>query len=196
MGLFGFFATLFGVGAMTKDYVGRKISAEEAKHNAEINNKPYYFTGNGSEIRSTITGRRVSHSIDTNTRHDWLVDTKTGERIEDLTLRKNKEKTEQNRREAHSQGKRFYRTAMFDVPPNGKPSIYVCDDFPGQYFERHSLTNNEINEIFRIREVEPDRFKKGHYTLKHVNWNKLPNWFYTHNLDKVTISGNPYKEEE
>lgn len=193
MGLFGLFATLFGLGAMAKDGVSRWITSEEAKQQAEAKNRSWYLTGNGAEIYSTATGRRASTTMDFTTKHEWLVDARTGERIEDLTLRRNKEKTEENRRNAHAEGKRFYRTAMFDVPPCTKPTIYICDDFPGIYFDKHSIIDHGIIEIFQIREIEPDKYKKDSYRFKFVGWNEGPDWWYTHDLKKVTIQGKPYE---
>lgn len=193
MGLFGFIMGSVGLGAMIKDHISREFTAESARQNAEINNSPWYLTGNGAEMRSTATGRRASQRTDLVTKHEWLVDFRTGERIEDLTLLQNKKKTEQNRYKAHSQGKRFYRTAMFDIMPYAQPMIYVCDDFPGLYFDKHTI-NHGTMEIFGLREIEPDEYKKGSYKFKYKMWRELPNWYYNHNLDKVNILGESYNE--
>ena len=142
MGLFGLFATMVGLGAMAKDGIERSISESKAYEKAVRNGDTSYYTGNGGERYSTKTRRKVSSKTDWDTGHTWIVDARTGQRIEDETAARNKRKTEEEKRKADLKGCVFYRTAQFDTDTyNKKPSIYVSDKIPG-YFRVETYSSN------------------------------------------------------
>ena len=72
MGLFGFFATMVGLGAMAKDGIERSVSSSNAYNKAIANKDDWYFTGNGAQMKSTKTGRECYTEKDYKTGH-WLV---------------------------------------------------------------------------------------------------------------------------
>lgn len=152
MGLFGLFATLFGLGAMAKDGISDMIDDADKYQKASNAGCPWY-TVNGYRTRSTQTGRDAYRTTDFNTQHVWLVDKATNRRIEDLTLYYRRQTTEKNRREAHSQGKKFYRTAEFDMNGSQSCTVYVNDDMPGKYFYQES-NGYEYGGGFQYQEGE------------------------------------------
>lgn len=140
MGLFGFFATLFGLGAVAKDGLSDMIDDTKKRHKAKIEDRPWY-TVNGYKTRSTRTGMDVYKTTDYfNTGHELLIDKKSGNKIEDLTMFNRKNLTENNKRKAFLKGVKFYRTTMFDMNGSNKSEVYINDDMPGRWFA-HSFEN-------------------------------------------------------
>lgn len=178
MGLFGLFATLFGLGAMAKDGISDMIDDADKYQKASNAGCPWY-TVNGYRTRSTQTGRDAYRTTDFNTQHVWLVDKVTDRRIEDLTLYYRRQTTEKNRKEAYSQGKKFYRTAEFDMNGSQSCDIYVNDDMPGKYFYQVSngyeygggFQYQEGELVSKPKTLNPDR--------KEVKWDYANRvWYY------------------
>lgn len=137
MGLFGLFASMVGLGAMAKDGIGRSIYEANQYEKAVRNGRSCYYVGNGSKTYATATRRQCSEITDyNNTYHRWLIDTKTKQKIVDLTEEQNIKRTEEKRREAEAKGSKFYRTAMFDCTPHWWSPVYVNDSMPGKYFHQ------------------------------------------------------------
>ena len=137
MGLFGLFASMVGLGAMAKDGIDRSITESRQYEKAVRNGRSCYYVGNGSKTYATATRRQCSEVTDYNdTYHRWLIDTKTREKITDLTEELNIKRTEEKRREAAAKGSKFYRTAMFDCTPHWWSPVYVNDSMPGKYFDQ------------------------------------------------------------
>lgn len=132
MSLFGLINVVFGLGALTKDWLVETYKEPERIKKAEENGSYFYLSG--SKIKSTKTGRTCSTRRDYNTYHEILVDSRTGEFIEDLTVRQNTRKTNEAREEARAKGWKFYATHMFDDFKHTCHGIYVNDNLPGKYF--------------------------------------------------------------
>ena len=141
MGLLGFVNVMFGLGSLAKNAIDESISDATNREKAERLGRSTYSV-NGYKTRSTKTGNDCWYKDDPDTSHQWLIDLKTGGRIEDLTDTANKRKTEENKRKAYAQGIKFYRTAMFDCNPRWWSDVYVNDDMPGKYFARIDLEHN------------------------------------------------------
>lgn len=133
MGLFGLFASLIGLGAMAKDVVSDAIDDGVGREKAIHEGRSTYIAG--GKIKSTETGRQCSRTTDYLTRHDWLIDTKTGERIEDITDSINRAKQREIKRLAEIDECKFYRTTRFDNNMV-RSWVYVNDDMPGKFFRQ------------------------------------------------------------
>lgn len=133
MGLFGLFATAFGLSAMAKDAIDKSIYNDKARDRALITGEPFYYGVHGGRY-FTETGKSCYLKTDYNTSQEWVVDTETEKKIFNYTEYLNKKATDENRRKAHAEGKRFYRTADFDAKPRYWCNVYVNDDMPGKYF--------------------------------------------------------------
>ncbi len=165
MGFFGLFVSMIGLGAMAKDAISNSIFESDSYQRAVKDGYSWYFTGNGSQMKSVKTGRLCTEDIDYKTGRRWLVDLKTGEKIEDITAEVNKERELKIKQETYARGVKFYRTTRFDCPPRYHCDIYVNDDMPGRYF---SL----------VRSIhDDDRYVEG----------KLVDCGYPHGKKKVEI---------
>lgn len=127
MGLFGLFVSIVGLGAMAKDGVSRSIHESKARDRAERDGKSFYLTGNGSKINSIETGKQCSISYENG--HCILTDTKTGKFIEDVTLKENRQKENDERRTLPSYCV-FYRKHDWDYASHHH-NIWVSDKIPG-----------------------------------------------------------------
>ena len=181
MGFFGFFATMVGLGAMTKDAIQSSIETSISYDNARNNNDPYYF-GSGAKLYSTKTGRRATKSISRRTHHEWLCDLKTGERIEDLTARRNNIKTEKNKLDAEKSGCAFYITHEFDTTQYKNYDIYKCTIRPGYFYKISGL----VNEYYK-GEVVDDILGKGKKVERHYGNHQL--------TEKYFEDGTPFSRE-
>ena len=152
MGLFGLFNVAVGLGVITKDAISDSIEDSKQREKAIREGKPMYSV-NGYKTMSTQTGQKCMVITDYDTYHQWIIDTKTGRKIEDLTIRKNKEDTEKSRREAHEKGEKFYRTCEFDIFPRSASMVYINDDMPGKFFMRIS-TMEDNNRKFVTYYIE------------------------------------------
>ena len=132
MSLFGLINVVFGLGALTKDWLVETYKEPERLKKAEERDSYFYLSR--SKIKSTKTGRRCREEVDYKTNHRILVDSKTGEFIEDLTVRFNIKHTNESRDKAKEKGWKFYSTHMFDDCKHTYNNIYVNDDMPGKYF--------------------------------------------------------------
>lgn len=166
MGFFGFFATMVGLGAMTKDAISDSIDDVRSRERATENGRDYYLV-NGYKMRSTKTGRDCTERMNYETGHMCLYDLRTGEIVADITKSINKEKTEKNKRESKAQGRAFYRTCEFDLPCGKTSDVWVNDNMPGKYFTNIRLRNYEDfgKEVFKEGElvdyiIGSDRRKK------------------------------------
>lgn len=141
MGLFGLFVSMVGLGAMTKDAISNSIFENNSYQKAVKNGDSWYFTGHGSQRKAVKTGRLCTEEIDYTTHHNWLVDSKTRERIEDITDRVNREREVEIKQKAYDRGIKFYRTTKFDCQPRYHSDVYVNDDMPGRYFHWNRIDN-------------------------------------------------------
>ena len=133
MSLLGLVVSLFGFGAMAKDAISDAIDDGVKSSRAESKGEPVYYV-NGRIQRSTKTGRDCDvWRMDDN--HYWVIDRKTREKVEDYTAWLNAKKTAENKAKALANGNKFYRTAEFDGVNGAWSAVYVCDDYPGKYFE-------------------------------------------------------------
>ena len=158
MGLFGLFASMIGLGAMTKDGISRSISDNDAYKRAVNKGDDWYFTGNGSEMVSVKTRKRCSLNQDYRMGHWLLVDTKTGELIEDLTKKKlqkcnNEEKD------------KLPKCCIFYHMAGEKQDIYISDVLPG-YYQHYNP-----KDIYHTRNIvdEDSCFYKGELCESHGN---------------------------
>lgn len=158
MGLFGFFVSVIGLGAMTKDVISDNITASKNYNRAKLNGTPYYY-GSGSKMYSTETGARCREQLDFSTHHNLLVDINTGEVIEDLTDLRNQKKTSEERRSIAGTGCVFYKTHEFDDQKHKYCNIYRCTTMSG-YFKKI-----EINHV--------DCYVKGEVTHDDIWGHKI-----------------------
>lgn len=135
MGFFGLFVSIIGLGAMTKDAISNSIFEQRSYEDSVRKGYSTFFTGNGSQRRSVKTGRLCTERMDYTTHHNWLVDSKTGEKIEDITDRINREREMEIKRKAYDKGIKFYRTTRFDCQPRYRSDVYINDDMPGKFFD-------------------------------------------------------------
>ena len=149
MGFFGFFVSVIGLGAMTTDAISNSIFTSKNYKKAKTNGDPYY-SGVGSKIFETNTGRRCYYEYDFSTNHNVLVDVETGEIVNDITDLKNQKKTLEEKRYIEGTDCVFYRTHEFDDQKHKTCNIYRCTTMPG-FFKKI-----EINNV--------DRYVKGEVT--------------------------------
>lgn len=138
MGLFGLFATMFGLGAMTKDGIERGISSSNAYNKAISNKDDWYFTGNGSEMRSVKTGRKCYIQRDIKTGHVLLKDLDTDKLIVDQTAEKVKKEEAEKRSKLPNQ-------CVFYHMPEERPNVYISDRLPGYY--KHSNPDDRFDGV-------------------------------------------------
>ena len=153
MSLFGLINAFVGLGAMTKDWLVETYKEPTALKKAEDSGS-YFYLHNG-KMKSTKTARACSRRTDPKTRHEILVDSRTGEVLEDLTTRSNIKHTNEARAEAKLKGWKFYKTYMFECPGIYNSDIYVNDDIPGRFFRRSGLAyvNGDPVIIFMDAEI-------------------------------------------
>lgn len=179
MGLFGFFASMFGLGGMAKNYIDDTMKTFDSQEKAYENNDPYYFsgTGVGSKRISTDTGRECDVMVVNG--HQVVYDKRTYQTIRDLTKEENDRKTREFKREDTKDGCKFYRTAEHNMRFWHNDNVYANDDMPGRYFikknndnkldigkeyvgeyfsevevEYYCPNNNERNKRFRLNQIE------------------------------------------
>jgi len=140
MGLFGLFATMIGLGAMAKDGISSSRAGSQSYERAKANGTPYYFTGDGAKIKSMKTGQPCHVVHDTTTKHTLVVDSKTGNVIEDMTLTKNRKTEEQEKRQSPSRCV-FYRKCEWDTI-NHKCNVWVSDRISGYFYHMPSCYKN------------------------------------------------------
>ena len=172
MGLFGFFATMVGLGAMTKDVISDGIDDIKSHKMAMEKGNDFYLV-NGYKMRSTKTGRDCIERADYNTGHIFLCDFKTGEKIVDRTENINREKTEKNRRESKEKGWAFYRTCEFDLPGGKWSNVWISDSMPGKYFSYRRFTERERigNVYFQEGELIDNIIGNTHKKSVKINYN-------------------------
>ena len=137
MGLFGFVVSVIGLGAVTKDAISDSIYTSKNYREAITNGKPYY-SGSGSKMYATKTGKRCSYDYDYSKNHNVLTDLKTGEVVEDLTALDNNKKTLNAKRDIHGTGCVFYRTYEFDDQKHRSHNIYKSTKMDG-YFTKVTI---------------------------------------------------------
>ena len=173
MGLFGLFATMFGLGAMMKDAISDQIATDKSYNKAVETGSATYF-GNGAKLYSTETGRRCRKEYVN--RRTLIYDLKTNRLIEDSTLKANLEKERQGKAKV-TQDCVFYKKFEWDVPGHSC-NIWVSDVVPG-YFER-IVGRNGNQDMFVKGKLEDviTGYWKG---CKHVNFIgpiKTMEWYY------------------
>lgn len=173
MGLWGLFTAAVGLGVIAKDAIDVKIEDTKRYNEATRNQNPIYYVY--GKTYSTATGERCSIDTDYDTMHNWVVDMKTGRKIQDYTEYLNYIATQKNRQKAHAEGKKFYRTAEFDCNPRWWSDVYVNDDMPGRYFRRDLYREYQEGELIEDRyggkynhkmKVETDFYNKVRYNEK------------------------------
>lgn len=151
MGLFGLFATLFGLGAMAKDGVENYFISESEKEKAIRNGDLTYYSNGKFEKVYAPKGTLTKEVKDPVTGHIYDTNYKTGERLIDLTEYYNNQIIQKERRECSLNGTAFYRTPIFDVPEGmnkramtgGETSpVYVSDKIPGYFEKRYTSLEN------------------------------------------------------
>lgn len=147
MGLFGLFATLFGLGAMAKDSVENYFISESEKEKAIREGKLEYYSNGKFEKVYAPKGTLTKEVKDPATGHIYDTNYKTGERLIDLTEYHNNRIIQKERTQCSLNGTFFYRTPVFDAPKGmhtramtgGETSpVYVSDKIPG-YFEKRNM---------------------------------------------------------
>lgn len=139
MGLFGLFASIFGVGAVVKDAIDGEIQKENSYQRALKTGREWY-SGRGADMYSMKTGKRCHMSFESG--HCVLKDLKTGQIIEDLTANDNR-KREYEERGNLPKGCVFYRKCIWDRP-GWYCNVWVSDKIPG--FFHHNRGETEVTE--------------------------------------------------
>jgi len=153
MGLFGFFATMVGLGAMAKDGIERSISETDAYTKAVQEGRSYYYTGNGSQINSTKTRRKCVERIDHITHHRLIIDANSGQVLEDITANQNM-KRQMEEAKIIPDYCVFKRVTEYDNL-NIRANIWVTDKMPGLYFRHYGKNGNDS------KVTEDSHFIKG-----------------------------------
>ena len=131
MGLWGLFATLFGVGVITKDRISDAIDDSKSRDRAERNGDSIYLV-NGYSERYTKTGQKCTKEYAPNG-HIYVNDLASGSRLEDLTETKNNAKQYDEMQKSRSKGWIFYRKTDWDTHVGPECNVWVSDKFPGYY---------------------------------------------------------------
>lgn len=129
MGLFGLFATMFGLGAMMKDGISLSLEDSRNYEKAKKRGDSTYIAG-GHTI-SVKTGQRCITSISTDG-HIYIKDLK-GKIIEDETAERNKRNQYEEKEKAREKGWVFYRCTTWDQNLK-KCNIWISDVYPGYYY--------------------------------------------------------------
>lgn len=136
MGFFGLFVTVFGIGTVASEKISLEIDNLKRKSKA-IEKNQLFYNCNGYQTRSTKTGEQCTIQMDYETMHNWICDSKTGRKIDDITLHNNNEKTKKSKEDMIKNGCKFYKTFKYDYEGmNGSTNIWINDDMPGKYFCR------------------------------------------------------------
>ena len=149
MGLFGLFHALFGLGAVAAESISDSISDGENRAKAERFGSPTYLV-NGYKMRSTKTGRDCRYQYGN---HVWIVDSKTGRGIEDLTQKKIEENQIFEKEQAKAEGCVFYRYTGYDTH-HKKANVYNSDLIPGWFKKERKYFNGEAYDIFEEGDLE------------------------------------------
>ena len=163
MGLFGIFATLFGLCSYTKNTVKNSIDYYTAFDEAENNSKAKFISN--QSFYSTKTGKKCFDRVNNYNKHVVTVDVSSGIIIDDVTESYNKRKTNDARNNASNNNEKFYRTYEFCCNGNYHLDVFINDDMPGEYFERVKYGRNNEREYcgyrFYKRDVKKECDKYG-----------------------------------
>ena len=184
MGLFGLFVSLIGLGAVTKDAISDDIYKSKNKERAKKNGDLYY-SGSGSKIYSTKTGRRAS--IDYSGKHTILRDFRTGEALEDLTVIKQKELTDKAKEEARHKNSVFYLDYTYEREKfaGHRTDVYVSSKYPGFFAKRNAVCNGSD---IKIPVYERGELEKFSYYRVIIDGRKPVETYFE--------DGTPYSDEE
>ena len=149
MGLFGLFASLFGLGAMGADAYKDAVNNWESQDKAYKDKELFYYRGR--KKISFETGKECDVRIENG--HKTLCDTRTGMLIHDYTNEENDRKTREAKYEAHKKGERFYKTYREDTVKWHIDNLYANDDMPGRYFKKVSPEFNRIPHMIGYKYV-------------------------------------------
>lgn len=144
MGLFGFFATTFGLGAMMKDGISRSLEDSRNYEKAKKRGDSTYIAG-GHTI-SVKTGQRCITSISTDG-HVYIKDLK-GKIIEDETAKRNKRNQYIEKEKSRKKGWVFYRKTCWDANVNGECNVWVSDTIPGYFYFVHDVKESQC-KVYR-----------------------------------------------
>jgi len=174
MGLWGLFTAIVGVGAIAKQSIEEEVENTNRYYNAKAKGDPIYYGMYGKTF-SSRTGKQCYLKEDPVTRHQWVIDLRTKQRIEDYTAYQNSVKTERNRNEAHSRGEKFYRTAEFDRQPLWWSDVYVNDDMPGRYFDRYGdhFIEGELRNVSTLETNQRKRVSVPNYKIEYGRDGKI-----------------------
>lgn len=131
MGLFGLFASIVGLGAMTKDKIDNNIFTQQSYNKAKAIGKRWY-SGYGSKMYHTETGEECHMSFRDG--HALLINSGTHQIIEDLTLLDNKER-EKFEKQNCSDDCVFYRKCDWDIGNGLHCNIWVSDVISGYFYK-------------------------------------------------------------
>lgn len=158
MGLFGLFATLFGLGAMAKDGIEDYFISESSKEKAlREGNLEYYSNGKFQKVYAP-KGTLTKEIKDPVSGHIYDTNYRTGERLIDLTEYYNNKTIQKEKMKCFVEGKAFYRTPIFDTPKGMNKKalcgsemspVYVSDKIPG-YFDRRYINLDRCNVQFYV----------------------------------------------
>ena len=184
MGLFGLFVSLIGLGAVTKDAISDDIYKSKNKERAKKNGDLYY-SGSGSKIYSTKTGRRAS--IDYSGKHTILRDLHTGEALEDLTVIKQKELTDKAREEARYKNSVFYLDYTYEREKYAghRTDVFVSSKYPGFFAKRDAVCSGSD---IKIPVYEGGKLEKFSYYRVIIDRRKPVETYFE--------DGTPYSDEE
>lgn len=171
MSLFGLFHTIFGLGALGVNAIDESINDTRSRERAKKLDRDTYLV-NGYRLRSTKTGRDAVYDRGiTKYDHTYIRDRKTGQIIEDVTLKDNAKNQIKEKDKAKKQGRVFYRTTKFDTSIHHTSPVYVSDTIPGYFKPECMIVNGRHENIFSEgRLVEAS---KG-YSYTHVV--EVPFW--------------------
>lgn len=178
MGLFGIFATTIGLGAMAKTAISDSIATEKS-YNRAIANGNLTYTSFGSKVRTCSTKTGKPCRMVWGTERTYLVDSKTGEVIEDVTTLRNNKNTEKARNEARANGCVFYRACDLDTDRK-QSDAYKCEIMDGYFCKISGHTADDRVDVYI----------KGE--LKDWDGKKTVNINGSRKSDKYFSDGEPY----
>lgn len=164
MGLFGLFATAFGLGAITKDAISDSFDDDRQYEIAKKENRPWY-TINGYKTMSTKTRRPALISYENG--HCKIVDLKTNTVIEDVTKTDNINRELDEKADTQKMGWAFYRKCDWDVR-GYKCNIWVSDRICG-YFKKQVCGDRTWFELGTLRDCKWNSFDTKEVYVNYEN---------------------------